>query len=706
MLVFSFVRFYGYNCKTQRIIAMFAGVRNLLGLVRVQESGGHITIDGVPTAAIVKDVSRVWGTTKITNNIFTKMTKNSLTFPSFFALEIYFIFDQLVKERKLGTSVRTLKKVCEEMLEVTWLANTQKDPTHTPLDLSRLNELDYPPKDFQREFFEAYNNNVPRFGLNGILLAGAPGSGKTYMCLAICAMSKADKTIIICPKNALGRVWESEIKARFTKKRTYWLSGESKDVPRDRDIYVFHYEALELAMKNASILRGSNTLVILDESHNLNELDSIRTGNFVNFCRSVNAKNIIEASGTPIKAMGGEAIPLLQAVDPLFTPEVQERFKAIFGVSSKRALSILKHRLGYVSFKIEKSRLGLDAPISETIHVKIPNGNDFTLKTIGEEMRAFVKAQLETYKKQEAIYTKDFFALLEKAYKKVSIPNAKEFPTYKAQVERVKKFADMGDLLSIKEDIKAVNRFEKAVIIPALDGVDKARFKEVKSLYKYVSLKVQGEALGRVVGRKRVECHLAMLPYIDFGTICESTEKKTLVFTSFVPVLESAVKLLEKQGMKPLAVYGATNSNLSSIVASFEKEDDLNPLVATFNSLSTAVPLVMADTMVLINSPFRTYILEQTISRIHRIGATTQTRVFTTLLDTGEEPNISTRSSEILAWSQEMVEAITGIKSPFQIDSDDTTVNVAAEGFGLSETINIADIGKPNVVFSNWAGSH
>lgn len=683
---------------------MFAGVRNLLGLVHVQESGGHITIDGVPSAAIVKDVTKVWGTSKITNNIFTKISKNSLTFPSFFAVEIYFIFDQLVKERKLGTSVRTLKRVCQEMMEVTWLANTQKEPSHYPLDLSRLNELDYPPKPFQKEFFEAYNQNVPRFGLNGILLAGAPGSGKTYMCLAMAALSRADKTIIICPKNALGRVWEHEIKNRFVKPRTYWISGDSKDVPRDRDIYVFHYEALGLAMHNASVLRGSNTLVVLDESHNLNELDSVRTGNFAQFCRAVNAKNIVEASGTPIKAMGGEAIPLLQVIDPLFTPEVQERFKNIFGVSSVRALSILKHRIGFVSFKIEKSRLGLDAPISETIHIKIPNGNDFTLKTIGEEMKAFVKAQLETYKKQEAIYTKDFFALLDKAYKKVPIPYAKDFPAYKAQVERVRKFAAMGDLMSIKEDIKAVNRFEKAAILPALQGVDKARFKEVKSLYKYVALKVQGEALGRVVGRKRVECHIAMLPYIDFGTICESTEKKTLVFTSFVPVLESAVKLLEKQGMKPLAVYGATNANLSSIVSSFEKEEDLNPLVATFNSLSTAVPLVMADTMILINSPFRTYILEQTISRIHRIGATTQTRVFTTLLDTGDEPNISTRSSDILAWSQEMVEAITGIKSPFQIDSDDSTVSVAAEGFDLLETYSLDEIGKPNVIFTAWAG--
>lgn len=88
--------------------------------------------------------------------------------------------------------------------------------------------------------------------------------------------------------------------------------------------------------------------------------------------------------------------------------------------------------------------------------------------------------------------------------------------------------------------------------------------------------------------------------------------------------------------MNPVVVYGKTNNELNKTVGLFEKDIDLNPLVATYQSLSTAVPLVMADTMIMLNAPFRAYIHEQAISRIHRLGADTQTIVWEAYLNTGE----------------------------------------------------------------------
>jgi hypothetical protein len=101
----------------------------------------------------------------------------------------------------------------------------------------------------------------------------------------------------------------------------------------------------------------------------------------------------------------------------------------------------------------------------------------------------------------------------------------------------------------------------------------------------------------------------------------------------------------------------------------------LNPLLATYASLSTGVRLTIADTMILLNSPFRAYILEQAISRIYRLGQDSQTYVYQCILDTGEVPNISTRSADILAWSTEQVEAIMGIKAP-QVEGDVFTPSV------------------------------
>ena len=73
------------------------------------------------------------------------------------------------------------------------------------------------------------------------------------------------------------------------------------------------------------------------------------------------------------------------------------------------------------------------------------------------------------------------------------------------------------------------------------------------------------------------------------------------------------------------------------------------------------MPVTEANTVILLNQPFRSHERKQAISRVDRIGQDSIVRVWTTLLDTGETPNISTRSDEILEWSRVSVDAIMGI---------------------------------------------
>ena len=136
-------------------------------------------------------------------------------------------------------------------------------------------------------------------------------------------------------------------------------------------------------------------------------------------------------------------------------------------------------------------------------------------------------------------------------------------------------------------------------------------------------------------------------------------------------------------------MYAKTNNNLAKIIESFDKDPKLNPLIATYDSLSTAVPLVMADTMILINSPFRSYILDQAIARIHRLRQNNQVTIYQCRLDTGDETNISTRSFDIMQWSQKQVEEMTGIKSPYVLD--DVTENKLASN-GLVSVESYLDI--------------
>jgi len=85
------------------------------------------------------------------------------------------------------------------------------------------------------------------------------------------------------------------------------------------------------------------------------------------------------------------------------------------------------------------------------------------------------------------------------------------------------------------------------------------------------------------------------------------------------------------------------------------------------------VPMIEANTEIFLNSPFRPHEREQTIARVDRRGQDTQCRIFDYFLDTGDQPNISTRSKDIMKMAEEMVDAILGGPNPHLSD------HVAAE---------------------------
>lgn len=675
---------------TQGIENMFSGIRRLLGNVKITQTEHHITISGIPADVMANDIARLWRTQRINNHMFVNASKNSLTFPLFFAPDVYYMLDQLIEYRNRRVNARVLTKIRDTLQEQSWLMQTDTDAP-SRVDMRKINNLIYKPLDYQQLFFETYDNLTSKYNLRGYLLAAAAGSGKTYMAYALAEMLGSEHIVVFSPKNAIEEVWEAEVNKLFKKTPSYWMEVSGKPYNKERVIIV-HYESLKNVMTLAKQLRGKRVTVVLDESHNFNDLNSQRSALYQKFLEEVDATDVIWASGTPIKAMGAESIPLLRAIDPLFTEDVEQRYRKIFGRDGSKGLDILKHRIGFISYKVEKHQLGLDRPVIKRLPVVIKNGKDFTLTTVRREMEAFIKERYAYYKerrKEDHAFYVECLKLHEDTLR--SKTDQQAFKQYQANVKLVRKYD--GDARVVAEEIKATNRYEKEKIHPSLPQSHRKKFQDVKSIVKYLNLKIQGEALGRVVGRKRIECHVAMVPEIDFKGVCGSTPKKTVVFTSFVQALEETNRHLTAKGMSPLMVYGKTNADLKKTVDLFKNQEDLNPLVATFQSLSTAVPLVMADTMIMINAPFRAYIHEQAVSRIHRLGADTQTTVWECYLDTGDEPNISTRSSDILAWSQQQVEAIMGIKSPFDYSETSGGVTVSSETYSDVEvSVNIADV--------------
>lgn len=665
---------------------MFGGIRRLVGSIKVTSSDRLIEVSGIPGDVMQRDIQRLWKTSRINEWMFTSFGKNSFSFNPFFAPDIVYIIDQLAStKRSRFTSTRVLANLRDELIQNTWLQDTLPDAQAPErLNLGHLTKLKFTTLPFQQRFLETYSTLVTQYGLRGYLLAAAAGSGKTFTTCAVAECLESDHVVVICPKTATERVWETDGMLKLFKTiPTYWIQHRGKPYSGEKYL-IIHYEKLDEAVGLVDTLRagGKTITVILDESHNLNEISSQRTNNFLDLCRLLQTNDVVWASGTPIKALGSECIPLLRCIDPKFNIDAEMRFKKIYGKDGSKGLDILKHRLGMISFKVEKKELKLADPIMKTLPVAIPTGDAYTLDAIKVLMQNFIMDRAKYYagrKKDDEAFWKQCLQHHEKSLKGRGAE--REYGEY---LRVLKIVINTPDPRFIGEEIKYCNSYEKRYFQPSLPRELHDRFKETKTIIKYVQLKIQGECLGRVLGRARIECHVAMVPYIDFVGVCESTEKKTVVFTSFVECLEATERHCQTLGLKPLIVYGKTNNELASIVGRFEKDIDINPLGATYNSLSTAVPLVMADTMIMINAPYRAYIHEQAISRIHRIGADTQTYVYQCRLDTGDKPNISTRSGDILAWSQSMVEQITGVKSPFES-------GVAVEAF---ETLEEPDDNK------------
>lgn len=650
---------------------MFNIIRRQLGLIEVKQNETSIIVNGIPADVMARDISRIWGTSKITSNMFITIDKNSFVFPLYFAPDIVYALNTILKDRSRNTSVKVLTLLVEKLTTETWLAKTE-EVVKPRLNLEKLEEMVLKPLPFQMGFIETYNTKLDEFNLKGYLLAGAAGSGKTFTSLCVANCLEANLIIVVCPKNAVERVWETSIQSLFKSKQTYWIASQDKPLLGNERFIVGHYEALdkiiEAAKARMNKLGGTaKVAIILDESHNLNEIVSLRTEKFIDLCKQTRSDNVLWMSGTPIKALGSESIPLFRCIDNYFTEDVEMRFKKIYGKDAKKGLDILNHRIGMVSFKIEKKELQLRDPIMVPIKIAMPSGINFTLNAISEDMRLYVEERKKFYKLSEKEDAATFYRLLSEHEQGLKSRDEKErCSAYRSNLKAVIAAYEAADLHNAKDQSIACNSYEK-LIVSGLNQGDKELFKHVKTLVKYTGLKIQGECLGRVLSRKRIECHVDMVAHMDFVSICESTAKKTVVFTSFVEALKAAEKACQKLGLQPKVVYGGTNSELVSILKEYESNPDINPLIATYNSLSTAVPLVMADTMITVNFPFRDYMFQQTISRIHRLGSDTQTYVYTMSLDTGNEPNISTRSADILVWSQKQVEKIMGIKSPFEV---------------------------------------
>lgn len=632
--------------------------------ITVSVSYSHVTIEGLDTRKLFNDFYTIWGTSVLEKYMFSMVNRNTIRFQKFFGFDLLYMLQTILKTPGTSSSKRHLADVVNQLANNTYLAGLMQKVTPIT-DMSVVDDVvHFELKPQQREYVKHFGLMLPALNLRGYLLHGEPGTGKTVTNLVLAEALHAKSTIVVSPLNAVERVWEDSITGLLRKHKTYWKSTSGTVPEPGLDFYIVHYNQLELIANMLSLhpMEFKDTFLTLDESHNFNRGASERTKLLIDICSKPAIKWNNWSSGTPLLALGNDAIPFLKCIDPLFVPEVQERFSKIYGRAAKKANDILQHRLGYLKYYIPATDVVNISTIVEQIKIKIPNGNEFTLDTISQKMTKFIDERRKFYKEHFDEFKEDYYRAIE--YYKPRLGTDKqahaEFNKYQQYFATICKGYDP---VLMKVESQYCNQYEMKEIYPTLPPQEKPLFKSARSVLKYVDLKIMGECLGTIVGKERARCHLEMVPYMELDRLIDSVEKKTLVFSSFVSVVEAADKWLKEHEYVPSMVYGDTNKNLPSIVKEFFDNDTINPLIATFQSLSTAVPLIVANQVIMTNQPFRSGIREQTIARAARLGQDKDVYVRDLLLDTGNEPNISTRTNDIMEWSQAQVASLLGISN-------------------------------------------
>ena len=669
---------------------------SVVGNIEVSESNKYITLHGFNGHRLIDAINKVWGTSKISNNIFHSATYIAVKFHKFFLMDIIYALEKLIDEPKVPVSRRSLRVAVSKLKELTELrAVFQPGVDNSLIDRNAVNLFKVSPLPWQSEYLDIYSDRLLKYKLKGHLLDAKPGTGKTIASLILMESLKSDTIIVVSPKNAVIDVWKETLDNKYKNTPKYFHSLSGLPPTLGQHVYVIHYEYIPKFLEYLSKVNVGDlgkVGLVLDESHNFNEINSQRTQALIELTKKY-VHYSLWMSGTPIKALGKEVIPLLHCIDPLFDEACEKSFAAVFGKNSERALDILANRIGILSHTVKKEDVVSDVKLYRyQANVTLKNGDDYTLPVIRLKMKAFIEERSKFYKENMKSFEEDYKYGIE-LYRNSIKNKSQEIKLLDDYLSKVRDIKKGWDPYTMKDISRYCNTFERTKIIPMLPNDIKKAFRKAKSVYKYVNLTIMGECLGSILGKARTQCNvdiasnlgtMKLIPLNDgpdlglmtLDEILTNAKKKTIMFTSFVEVVTTLkAKLMEDQ-YRPAVVFGETNKDLPKIVESFDKEDAVNPLVATFQSLSTAVPLIMANTIIMLNIPFRDKDYVQAVARAHRKGQTEDVYVIDVLLDTGDVPNISTRSKDIATEAAQMVAKIMGV----DID-EETLMSLTGEGY-------------------------
>ena len=669
--------------------------------IKEDTTKNQIIVEGINLKLVYRDFEKYIGS-KMLYNILDKSSRWEMKFQKFYLPDMYHVVLELLNNDKFKRRIVSRSKLqkLKELFEtiplvqnIKLIQNTKDEdiPSVNKYILKNIFVPGFKLFEHQDKFIDNCLFKSKLMDLRGYLLDAGPGLGKTINSIALMELLGADKIIVVCPKKAVIDVWEETINRIYSKPQTYNLSIDSvkggkiklANFSLDSKFMVCHFEALDKLVASLRNIPSGRYVTILDECHGLNSYKSQRSILFRELNKIVNPYFCLWMSGTPLKALGSETMTMFETIDKLFTPSVVKSFTSVFGISGVYAASVMANRLQLVKATIKAQGSGVEQFTYQS-KVVLPDAWKYTLTTIREEMKKYIRERTAFYNEFRDEYIEEYFEGIEEF--KVNLGSNFDTKMQIALDEYLAKTKELHNGYNPtspvhKQYIIDCNYFEDKVIIPILSNKTKKIFRKAKSVYKYVELTIIGETLGNVIGRKRTECNKAIVEAMaksftvvneesketyetNLGEVIRDAEAKTLIFTDYVDVLKRCNEILTEEGFHPITIFGETTTTigLSNQVKQFKENSKINPLITTFKTLSEAVPLTEANTVIFLNLPFRSGTYDQAVKRANRIGQTKDVHLYEVTLDTGNEENISTRNLDILKWSEEQVSILMGDK--------------------------------------------
>lgn len=619
-------------------------------------------------------------------NLFNRMdyinwAETEMTFYSFFALEIYEMFAELADKYHDFK----YQDVADELYEKTWISNYKLKDRIT-IDTTPLVQFNIQLKDFQLQFIKEYPSLKYQYDLNGYILSFEQGLGKTFTAIALGECLKKERFYIVCP-NSLKEVWALEIKKYYKKYNNNEKLWKQEVYVNGTDMATFTNSTTKFLIVNQESIqnlypyidKNKDSIIIVDESHNFRNKDAKRVDALLKLKELSQSTDVLLMSGTPIKATANEIVPALRMIDPHFTAKLADLYNRVFSSTSLEAASITKARFKRVIYrKMKKDTLKLPEIYITDLKLKIPKPEKYaTNKAKKEILEYFHKDYLErlqsgifTNNKQSPFYRSsapgyDFVderILFENTVKKYSRAKNEITNAYLRKI-----FQESEDLNNFKlinaqnvddEYFAFLNKYVKPFVkTPAEKEIVSTRFNGILG-WSIAAKGATGSAIGTITAKYKNACftEIWQYNYEEIISMIQKAKKKTVIFSSLVPVIEYISNDLNKRGIETVKITGS-NQNRIDLIESFKNDDNIKVLAATTQTLSTGVTLTEANQVIFFGTPYRSVDVEQAYSRIHRIGQDENCYVYNILLWSYEK-NITGRIEDIVNWSGEMFDAL------------------------------------------------